>query len=56
MKRLHSDTESIVRSHAAWALGQIENPQSLIALRSALDAEADPEVISEIQSAIDNLS
>ncbi len=53
---LYSDPEPIVRSHSAWALGQIEDPDSLDALTRALATETDPEVISEIRSAIDNLT
>jgi len=46
------DPEPLVRSHAAWALGQIGGSGSHDALRDALDREAVREVAAEIHSAI----
>ena len=45
--------EPLVRSHAAWALGEIGVLESNKALRAALSAESDPEVTAEIRAAIE---
>jgi epoxyqueuosine reductase len=55
-KLLRSDPEPMVRSHSAWALGQIEGPQSLAVLENALNFEDNPEVIAEIRAAVENFS
>ena len=47
--------EPLVRMHAAWALGRIGGAQAEDALRSALAGEADPEVLEEIEAALDDL-
>lgn len=44
--------ESLVRQHAAWALGRIGDEKGLAALRSALVCETDPAVRAEIQQAL----
>jgi epoxyqueuosine reductase len=47
--------EALVRSHAAWALGQIGGDQSRIALEQATSQEKDPEVLTEIADALAQL-
>ncbi len=47
------NAESLVRCHAAWALGQIGADQAMAALASALDIETDPAVAQEILAALD---
>ena len=49
---LKLDPEPLIRSHVAWALGQIGGSGSQIALREALAQEAAPEVAVEIHSAL----
>ncbi|MBM3803020.1 MAG: tRNA epoxyqueuosine(34) reductase QueG [Acidimicrobiia bacterium] len=44
--------EPLVRSHAAWALGQIGGPKSITALEQALEHETDPAVLGEIRAAL----
>ena len=48
---LESDSP-LVRSHAAWALGQIGGDEARTTLKQALESEGDPEVRGEIASAI----
>ncbi len=50
------ESEPVVRSHAAWALGRIAGSDSQQALDQALDRETDPAVISEIVSAIRSIT
>ena len=45
--------EPLVRSHAAWALGEIGALEARDGLRAALSTESDPEVTAEIQAAIE---
>ncbi len=45
---------SLVRQHAAWALGRIGNIAARANLRHALASESDPEVLSEIRQALDD--
>ena len=47
-----SDYEPLVRGHAAWALGRIGGDQALGALKDALLAESDEEVMKEIEYAL----
>ncbi len=47
------NAESLVRCHAAWALGQIGGDQAMAALASAVDIETDPAVAQEILAALD---
>jgi epoxyqueuosine reductase len=47
-----SDGEALVRRHAAWALGRLGTEKALMALRSALESEPDPEVKKEIWDAL----
>ena len=51
-RALDSDPESLVRIHAAWALGQVKRPETRRALESALEQENDPQVLAEIQLAL----
>jgi epoxyqueuosine reductase len=56
LSRVLFDSPSVVRSHAAWALGELGGMESEQHLKRALKDEDDIEVIGEIQSAIDRLS
>jgi len=47
---LVQEQDPLPRAHAAWALGELGE---LEALRTALDSEQDPEVLAEIQLALD---
>ncbi len=49
------DFEPLVRSHAAWALGQIGGEAAGNLLRAALVVEEDAEVAGEIRSALERL-
>ncbi len=49
---LAQDEEALVRSHAAWALGQIDTPASQRALNQANTTEKDAGVLEEIRHAI----
>ena len=44
--------EPLVRSHAAWALGQIGGQQASAALRKAATRETEPQVLEEIHAAL----
>ncbi len=46
------DRSALVRSHAAWALGQIATETAFCALKEAVATERDPEVLSEINLAL----
>ena len=46
------DEEALVRSHVAWALGQIGGSQAQVALQRRLALEQDSEVIGEITDAL----
>ncbi|GHO88918.1 tRNA epoxyqueuosine(34) reductase QueG [Dictyobacter formicarum] len=50
-KALHDD-ESLIRGHAAWALGSIGGPVAEQALHEARQAEQDAEVLKEIRYAL----
>jgi epoxyqueuosine reductase len=47
------EMEPLVRSHSAWALGQINTPSAREALDKALKQEIDPSVLQEITRALD---
>ena len=51
MMSLQDDPEPLVRSHAAWALGEILNEGAIRALVDAEKSEVNEEVLSEIQAA-----
>lgn len=55
-KSLLSESEHLIRSHAAWALGQIGGEQAQKALIKANRNEQDTLVLKEIRTALDNLS
>jgi epoxyqueuosine reductase len=46
------DSDPLVRSHSAWALGRVGSPTAVAALREALSAERDQGVIEEIKLAL----
>ena len=46
------ESEPLVRSHAAWALGQIGGPEAVGALRMALNSETESNVTQEIEDAL----
>ena len=48
--------ETLVRGHAAWALGEIGGSEAECALNAALNSEADPEVQAEVSAALKSLS
>jgi len=47
-----ADPEPLVRSHVAWALGQLDTPAARKALAAALAREPEPQVVEEIQAAL----
>jgi epoxyqueuosine reductase len=49
-----SDSEPLIREHAAWALGRIGSDEALAALRESLLSETNPQVLAEISSAVSN--
>lgn len=52
LRRVLLQGEALVRSHAAWALGQIGGPAAAAALEQAALGEGDGEVLSEIRAAL----
>ena len=52
LKQALNDDESLVRGHAAWALGQIGGKAARKALHTRLDTEVEVEVITEIKDAL----
>ncbi len=53
---LHQDREPMIRSHAAWALGQLEDVEASRALGRAAREETEPTVQEEIQAALERFS
>ena len=49
---LEEDTSALVRSHAAWALGQFKDPQTIRILEHAMLSEPDKTVRREIHQAL----
>lgn len=49
---LKNEAESLVRQHAAWALGRIGTASAVQVLKNALRNEQDPGVFSEIECAL----
>ncbi|MGK7312922.1 MAG: HEAT repeat domain-containing protein [Candidatus Longimicrobiales bacterium M2_2A_002] len=47
-----SDSSSLVRRHAAWALGEVGSPEAREALEQRAESESDPWVSEEIASAV----
>jgi epoxyqueuosine reductase len=54
-KALRGDAEPLVRAHAAWGLGNIGGDAARTALKQALVDENDPEVLTEIENALQTL-
>ena len=52
LKKALTDDEPLVRSHAAWALGQIGGTAAEQILQTQLTVETEQEVITEIQDAL----
>ena len=46
------DSEPLIRSHAAWALGQFAEPEARLALRQHLAREEDDRVRAEVRAAL----
>jgi epoxyqueuosine reductase len=53
--RAMGDASSLVRAHAAWALGQIGTPQARAALNKARQVESGSEILEEIEFAFRSL-
>jgi epoxyqueuosine reductase len=47
-----SDSDPLVRSHSAWALGRVGSVSAVAALENSLSAETDHDVIVEIREAL----
>ena len=52
LKGALADEESLIRSHAAWALGRVGGETARQTLQTRLTVETEPEVITEIQDAL----
>lgn len=52
LAKILSDSEPLVRGHAAWALGRIGTTEARAALDEARTCEADPDVQAEITQAL----
>ncbi|MGD8813126.1 MAG: tRNA epoxyqueuosine(34) reductase QueG [Anaerolineales bacterium] len=52
---LREDPHVVLRSHAAWALGEIGGEEARQALQSALDSESEAIVVEEIEFALGDL-
>ncbi len=55
LKKALTDDESLVRSHAAWALGQIGGTAVERILQTQLAVETEQEVVDEIQDALSDI-
>ena len=55
-KVITSEFEPLVRGHAAWALGNIQDQEAVRVLKSAHQSEKDPAVLNEIEAAMNLLS
>jgi len=51
-RALAEDPDALVRGHAAWALGRIQDDESRAALRAAALRESSEEVLAEIHAAL----
>lgn len=54
-KILNTESETLIRQHAAWAIGQLDSQEALAKLSYALESEESSEVIEEIKLAINNI-
>jgi epoxyqueuosine reductase len=52
VRALLSDPEPLVRTHTAWALGQVGGEAANLALQQAQKTEQNPQVLLEIQNAL----
>jgi hypothetical protein len=50
---LTGDSDAMIRRHALWAAWKMQGPTSGGLLRTALEAEEDPEIIAEIKTLLD---
>jgi epoxyqueuosine reductase len=55
LRRALANGETLVRGHAAWALGQIGDAEARSVLEQAALGEADPQVVGEIEAALEQL-
>ena len=55
IERLKNSRDDMIRGGAAWALGELKAPESVMALKEALSMEGDPFVIERIQKALVNI-
>jgi epoxyqueuosine reductase len=53
LSRALSDPESLVRSHAAWALGRVGPAEARSALSAGASVESDASVLAELSVAMD---
>ncbi len=53
-RSLQSDSDPLVRSHAAWALGQLGDAIAKQSLQNARHSENNPQVLMEIEEALAN--
>ncbi|MER3515088.1 MAG: PBS lyase, partial [Chloroflexota bacterium] len=53
IQALH-DPEPLIRGHAAWALGQMDDQRARAALAAALKVETDEMVIAEIRGVLNS--
>ena len=49
---IQTEPEPLIRSHAAWALGKIDNPAARSTLEKILITEKDPGVREEIRQVL----
>jgi epoxyqueuosine reductase len=52
LARAFGDAGAVVRSHAAWALGEIDSPAARALLAASRQTESDPAVVEEIETAL----
>jgi len=52
LARALGDASAVVRSHAAWALGEIDSPAARALLAASRQTESDPAVVEEIETAL----
>jgi epoxyqueuosine reductase len=52
--RALEDSQSLVRGHAAWALGRVESPAAVRVLGERLEIEDNPAVVAELDRALGN--